>query len=90
MLKQKQLKEKVLVIQGLYDQGEFNEALKLSADLSENYPNNAFVQNLHGVVSIALQSWKIGKNYFLKAIKLNNSFPEAYNNLGMSELNLGE
>ena len=90
MLKQKQLKEKVLVIQGLYDQGEFNEALKLSADLSENYPNNAFVQNLHGVISIALQSWKIGKNYFLKAIKLNNSFPEAYNNLGMSELNLGE
>ena len=61
MLKQKQLKEKVLVIQGLYDQGEFNEALKLSADLSENYPNNAFVQNLHGVISIALQSWKIGK-----------------------------
>ena len=89
MLKQKILEDKILVIQGLYNQKEFNEALKLSSDLSENYPKNSFVQNLHGVVFIALHNWKNGKNYFLKAIKVNNSFSEAYNNLGLSELNLG-
>jgi hypothetical protein len=90
MLKQKLLKDKILIIQGLYNQGEFNEALKLSSDLSKNYPKNSFVQNLHGVVSIALHNWKNGKEYFLKAIKVNNSFSEAYNNLGLSELNLGD
>ena len=89
MLNQKILKDKILVIQGLYNQEEFNEALKLSLELSENYPKNSYVQNLHGVVSIALHNWKKGKEYFLKAIKFNNSFPEAYNNLGLSEMNLG-
>ena len=90
MLKQKILEDKILVIQGLYNQKAFNEALKLSLDLSENYPNNSYVQNLHGIVSIALNNWKNGKNSFLKAIEVNNTFPEAYNNLGLSEMNLGD
>ena len=90
MLKQKILEDKILVIQGLYNQKEFNEALKLSSDLSENYPNNSYAQNLHGIVSIALNNWKNGKNSFLKAIEVNNTFPEAYNNLGLSEMNLGD
>ncbi len=89
MLKQKKLKDKVLVIQGLYYQGEFNEALKMSSDLSKNYPNSSYAQNLHGTISIALNNWKNGKNSFLKAIEINNTFPEAYNNLGLSEMNLG-
>ena len=90
MLKQKILEDKILVIQGLYNKQEFNEALKLSLDLSENYPNNSYAQNLHGIVLIALNNWKNGKNYFLKAIEVNNTFPEAYNNLGLSEMNLGD
>ena len=90
MLKQKILEDKILVIQGLYNQKEFNEALKLSLELSENYPNNSYAQNLHGIVSIALNNWKNGKNSFLKAIEINNTFPEAYNNLGLSEMNLGD
>ncbi len=90
MLKQKILEDKILVIQGLYNKKEFNEALKLSLDLSENYPNNSYAQNLHGIVLIALNNWKNGKNYFLKAIEVNNTFPEAYNNLGLSEMNLGD
>ena len=90
MLKQKILEDKILVIQGLYNQKAFNEALKLSLDLSENYPNNSYAQNLHGIVSIALNNWKNGKNSFLKAIEVNNTFPEAYNNLGLSEMNLGD
>ena len=90
MLKQKILEDKILVIQGLYNQKEFNEALKLSSNLSEKYHNKSFLQYLHGVVSIALHNWKNCKNYFLKAIKVNNSFSEAYNNLGLSEMNLGD
>ena len=90
MLKQNELKDKILVIQGLYNQEEFNEALNLSLELSKKYSKNSYVQNLHGIVSIALNNWQNGKEYFLKAIKLNNSFPEAYNNLGLSEMNLGE
>jgi len=58
MLKQKILEDKILVIQGLYNQKAFNEALKLSLDLSENYPNNSYAQNLHGIVLIALNNWK--------------------------------
>ena len=64
MLKQKILEDKILVIQGLYNQKEFNEALKLSSDFSKNYPNNSYAQNLHGIVSIALNNWKMVKILF--------------------------
>ena len=64
MLKQKVLKNKILVIKGLYYQGEFNEALKISSDLRKNYPNSSYAQNLHGTISIALNNWENGKNSF--------------------------
>ncbi len=90
MLDQDKLKNEIFFIQKIYDKGDFNKALELTSDLSKNYPNNFFIQNLHGVVLIALHNWKIGKKYFLNAIKINNNFAEAYNNLGLSELNLGD
>ena len=84
------LKDKVFLVKNLYNNSDFNEALKLTSDLAKNYSDNSFVQNLHGVVLIALNNWKIAKDYFLKAIKINNNSPEALNNLGLSELNLGD
>ena len=89
MSNQADLKDKTFIIQELYNKGDFNEALKLSSDLSKDYSNNSFVQNLHGFILIALHNWEICKDYFLKAIKINNNFQQAYNNLGLSELNLG-
>ena len=83
------LKDKVFLVKNLYNNSDFNQALKLTSDLAKNYSDNSFVQNLHGVVLIALNNWKIAKDYFLKAIEINNNFPEALNNLGLSELNLG-
>ena len=84
------LKDKVFLVKNLYNNSDFNQALKLTSDLAKNYSDNSFVQNLHGVVLIALNNWKIAKDYFLKAIEINNNFPEALNNLGLSELNLGD
>ena len=84
------LKDKVFLVKNLYNNSDFNQALKLTSDLAKNYSDNSFVQNLHGVVLIALNNWKIAKDYFLKAIKINNNSPEALNNLGLSELNLGD
>ena len=83
------LKDKVFLVKNLYNNSDFNQALKLTSDLAKNYSDNSFVQNLHGVVLIALNNWKIAKDYFLKSIKINNNSPEALNNLGLSELNLG-
>ena len=39
MLNQKILKDKILVIQGLYNQEEFNEALKLCQDDDVHHKN---------------------------------------------------
>ena len=90
MLNKDTLKDEIFLIQTIYNKGDFNKALELTSDLSYNYPNNSFIQNLHGVILIALHNWKNGKKYFLNAIKINNNFAEAYNNLGLSELNLGD
>ncbi len=90
MSNEEDLKNKVFHIRNLYENNDFNEALKLTSDLTENYSNNSFVQNFHGVILIALNNWKIARNYFLKAIKINKNFAEAFNNLGLVELNLGD
>ena len=90
MSNKEDLKDKVFLVKSLYSNSDFNEALKLTSILTKNYSNNSFILNLHGVVLIALNNWEIAKNYFLKAININSNFPEAYNNLGLSELNLGD
>ncbi len=83
------LKSKILVVQSLYKKGEFNKAYEISLEISNKYPNNSYVQNLHGVICIALNNWETAKNYFIKALKIKNNSSEAYNNLGLSYLNLG-
>ena len=83
------LKSKIPVVQSLYKKGEFNKAHEISLEISNKYPNNSYVQNLHGVICIALNNWETAKNYFIKALKIKNNSSEAYNNLGLSYLNLG-
>ena len=90
MSNKEDLRDKVFIVRNLYNNSNFNEALKISSNLANDYSNNSFVQNLNGVVLIALNNWKFAKNYFLKAIAIDNNSAEAFNNLGLSELNLGD
>ena len=89
MMEEDLLKSKIPVVHSLYKKGEFNKAYQISEEISNKYINNSYVQNLHGVVCIALNNWETAKNYFIKALKIKNNFSEAYNNLGLSYLNLG-
>ena len=90
MLLSEKTKSKVLEIQNLYQKGEFNEACNIVRKLSNDYPKNFYLQNLYGVISISLNNWEIAKHCFLKSIKIESRFPEAYNNLGLTELSLGK
>ncbi len=89
MMEEDLLKSKIPVVHSLYKKGEFNKAYQISEEISNKYINNSYVQNLHGVVCIALNNWETAKNYFIKALKIKNNSSEAYNNLGLSYLNLG-
>ena len=90
MLNKDTLEDEIFLVQTVYSKGYFNKALELTSNLIKKYPKNYFIQNLHGVVLIALNNWKISKKYFLNSIKINNNFAEGYNNLGLYEFNLGD
>ena len=40
------LKDKVFLVKNLYNNSDFNQALKLTSDLAKNYSDNSFVQKL--------------------------------------------
>ena len=89
MILSEKLKNKVLKIQDLYQKGEFNDACDIVSELSSDNPENFYLQNLYGVISISLNNWEIAKKCFLKTIEIESHFPEAYNNLGLTEISLG-
>lgn len=63
---------------------------KLLHQLSENENNNPVILNLEGILQIKKNKHKKAKEKFLKAIKLDKEFGEAYFNLGSLLHNDGE
>ena len=82
------LKTQVFEIQNLLKLNKYKESIDKSLNLNSLYPNNFFLLNIHGFILLKLHEWESAKKYFLNSISLNKSFPVAYYNLGLCEINL--
>ena len=74
----------------LYKSKNFNSALNLSNTLLELNRDNSFLLNINGIINLSLENWKNALLAFKKALKQDNKFIEAYNNLGVTYSHLGE
>ena len=87
---EKYLKNEIEVIVNLYKQNKLNEALNLSNELVLKNNNVPFVLNLNGLINLSLEKWQNAISVFKKAINCDSNFVEAYNNLGVAYIHLGE
>ena len=82
------LKTQFFEIQNLLKLNKYKESINKSYNLISLHPNNFFLLNIHGFILLKLHEWESAKKYFLNSITLNKSFPVAYYNLGLCEINL--
>ncbi len=74
-----QIKIKELI--SLFNKKKFNELLRLSNQLLNEFPNSIFLRNIQGVVYTELKNYKLAKDLFIKVVNLNPKYIDGYYNL---------
>ena len=65
----------------LFNKRKFDELLRLSNELINQFPNSIFIQNIQGVVYTELKNYRLAKNLFINVVKLNPKYTDGYYNL---------
>ena len=72
---------KIKELISLFNKKKFDELLKLSNELLDNFPKSILLQNIQGVVHTELKNYKLAKDLFIKVINLNPKYTDGYYNL---------
>ena len=81
---------KIKELISLFDKKKFNELLKLSNELLDNFPKSILLQNIQGVVHTELKNYKIAKDLFIKVVNLNPKYTDGFYNLANIFIKLNE
>ncbi|MDC3112770.1 tetratricopeptide repeat protein, partial [Pelagibacteraceae bacterium] len=84
------LENKIKELISLYDKKKFDELLKISNELLDNFPNSILIQNIQGVVHTELKNYRLAKNIFIKIVNLNPKYTDGYYNLANIFIKLDE
>ena len=74
----------------LFNKKKFDELLKLSNELLNNFPKSILLQNIQGVVHTELKNYKLARDLFIKVVSLNPKYTDGYYNLANIFIKLGE
>jgi len=66
----------------LYTQGQLQQALSVSSQMLEIYPNSVVLYNIAGVSNAGLMQYDAAIESYRQALKIKPDFAEAYNNMG--------
>ncbi len=72
---------KIKELISLFDKKKFDQLLKLSNELMDDFPNSILLQNIQGVVHTELKNYKLAKNLFIKVVNLSPNYTDGYYNL---------
>ena len=62
---------KIKELISLFDKKKFDQLLKLTNELIDEFPNSILIQNIQGVVHTELKNYILAKNLFIKVINLS-------------------
>ena len=65
----------------LFDKKNFDELLRLSNVLLDEFPKSILIQNIQGVVHTELKNYELAKNIFIKVVNLSPKYTDGYYNL---------
>ncbi len=72
---------KIKELISLFDKKKFDQLLKLSNELIDEFPNSILIQNIQGVVHTELKNYKLAKNLFIKVVNLSPNYTDGHYNL---------
>ena len=72
---------KIKELISLFDKKKFDQLLKLSNELLDNFPKSILLQNIQGVVHTELKNYKLAKNLFIKVVNLSPNYTDGHYNL---------
>ena len=72
---------KIKELISLFDKKNFDELLKLSNVLLDEFPKSILLQNIQGVVHTELKNYQLAKNLFIKVVNLNSNYTDGHYNL---------
>ncbi len=72
---------KIKELISLFDKKKFDQLLKLSNELIDEFPNSILIQNIKGVVYTELKNYKLAKNLFIKVVNLSPNYTDGHYNL---------
>ncbi len=70
------------VVRIYLNSGDYAMALREIKSLIKEYPHDAELYNLAGIIYLEKREYRNAKQCFFKAIELNHNYSEAWNNLG--------
>ena len=72
---------KIKELISLFEKKKFDELLRFSNELLDEFPNSILIQNIKGIVYTELKNYKLAKNLFIKVVNLNPKYTDGYYNL---------
>ena len=72
---------KIKELISLFDKNKFDELLRLSNELLNEFPKSILLHNIQGVLFTELKNYKLAKNLFIKVLNLNPNYTDGYYNL---------
>ena len=72
---------KIKELISLFDKKKFDELLKLSNELLDNFPKSILLHNIQGVIHTELKNYKLAKNLFIKVVNLSPNYTDGHYNL---------
>ncbi len=81
---------KIKELISLFNKKKFDELLKLSNELLDNFPKSILLLNIQGVVHTELKNYKLAKDLFIKVVNLNPKYTDGYYNLANILIKLDE
>ena len=84
------VEKKINSLISLYKKDLLDEALTEAKVLSNQYPDNASIYNIYGIINTGLGNYKQSIDCFSRSIKLDSNNSKTYNNLASSFNNLGQ
>ena len=85
-----ELNEKLKLLIELYNRGKFQDVLSKGNTIKSKFPRSLIIYNILGASNTGLKKYSDAINCYNEALKIDNSHPDTYNNIGVAYQKKGD
>ena len=85
-----ELNEKLKLLIELYNRGKFQDVLIKGNTIKSKFPRSLIIYNILGASNTGLKKYSDAINCYNEALKIDDSLPDTYNNIGVAYQKKGD